>query len=139
MITVSVVDENDSRVQDLVAYHCELATTEAERYRGNITSVGGASVRRVYVAKVDESPIGSLMIRIESDKEWVIEYVHVVSQARGVGTGDHLLRQLIADARAAGVSKLTASALPGDRGTKNLFERFGLIAETIIVSKDLSA
>ena len=139
MITVSVVDENDSKVQDLVAYHCGLATTEAERYRGNITSDGGASVRRVYVAKVDESPIGSMMIRIESDKDWVIEYVYVVSQARGVGTGDQLLRQLIADARAAGVSKLTASALPGDRGTKNLFERFGLIAETIIVSKDLSA
>lgn len=139
MITVSVVDGNDVKVRDLIAYHCELATKEAERYRGAIASAGGLSVRRIYVAEVDESPIGSMMIRIESDKEWVIEYVHVVSQARGVGAGDHLLRQLIADARAAGVSKLTASALPGDRGTKNLFERFGLIAETIIVSKDLNA
>lgn len=139
MINVSVVDGNDSKVQDLIAYHCELATTEAARYRGNITRAGGSSARLVYVAEVDESPIGSLMIRIESDKEWVIEYVHVVSEARGVGAGDHLLRQTIADARADGVSKLTATALPGDRGTKNLFERFGLIAETIIVSKDLNA
>ena len=139
MIKVSVVDGSDANVQDLVGYHRDLATKEAEQYRGRVSCESGPQERRIYVAEFESSPIGSLTIRVDSDDEWVIEFVHVVSEARGIGAGNHLLGQLIADARAAGVSKLTASALPGDRGTKNLFERFGLIAETIIVSRDLNA
>jgi hypothetical protein len=35
------------------------------------------------------------------------------------------------------VSWVQSSALPGDRAMKNLFERHGLVAQTIIVGKKL--
>ena len=85
-----------------------------------------------------ESAIGSLVLRVDSASEWVIEMIHVVEVARGIGAGNKLMHRVLEDARAEGATRLTGAALPGDRSTKNLYERFGLIAETIVVSKDLT-
>jgi hypothetical protein len=48
-----------------------------------------------------------------------------------------LIQALISDLPSRGVKEIEAQALPGDRGMKNLFERHGLIAQTIIVGKSL--
>ena len=44
---------------------------------------------------------------------------------------------LLAAARGRSVRRIDAEALPGDRATKNLFERAGLVARLIVVSQDL--
>jgi L-amino acid N-acyltransferase YncA len=67
----------------------------------------------------------------------VIHHVYVVPDSREVGLGDSLIQALISDLPSRGVKEIEAQALPGDRGMKNLFERHGLIAQTIIVGKSL--
>jgi GNAT superfamily N-acetyltransferase len=62
---------------------------------------------------------------------------HVEKVFRGVGVGDHLMDAFLAAARAAGVSRVGGEALPGDRATKNLFERNGLVARLILVERNL--
>lgn len=63
--------------------------------------------------------------------------IYVTEEARGVGLGEQLLTALLETAGAAGAHEIDASALPGDRDTKNLFERFGLVARLIVVSRRL--
>jgi hypothetical protein len=47
------------------------------------------------------------------------------------------MEHFLASARAAGVRRVGGSALPGDRATKNLFERNGLVARLILVERGL--
>jgi GNAT superfamily N-acetyltransferase len=63
--------------------------------------------------------------------------VYVHPEAREVGLGDELLATAMAAARAAGCAALEGTALPGDRETKNLYERAGIVARLIVVSKRL--
>jgi len=55
-----------------------------------------------------------------------------------VGFGDEMLAEAIAATLAAGGAVIESFALPGDRETKNLYERAGVTARKIIVSKRLS-
>lgn len=66
-----------------------------------------------------------------------IEGIYVSPDARAVGLGEALLGALIDAARAAGAREIDAAALPGDRETKNLFERFGMVARLIVVNRRL--
>lgn len=63
--------------------------------------------------------------------------VFVHPDARDVGFGDELLAAAIDAARDAGAPLLEAEALPGDRATKNLYERAGIKARLITVSTAL--
>jgi ribosomal protein S18 acetylase RimI-like enzyme len=56
---------------------------------------------------------------------------------REIGLGDALILHLIEELRSLGVAHVSAHALPGDRAMKNLFERHGLVAQTIVVGKSL--
>ena len=51
--------------------------------------------------------------------------------------GDGLLGAAMDAARAQGARRLDALALPGDRATKNLYERAGVVARAIILSTRL--
>lgn len=69
---------------------------------------------------------------------WVVESVYVMPEVRELGFGDELLATAIASARRAGAVRLEATALPGDRETKNLYERAGVTAKAITVALELS-
>jgi ribosomal protein S18 acetylase RimI-like enzyme len=67
-----------------------------------------------------------------------VEEVFVAEWARHLGYGDGLLAEAVARATAAGAAYLEATALPGDRETKNLYERAGITARAITVSTALA-
>lgn len=69
---------------------------------------------------------------------WVVESVYVMPEARELGFGDELLAAAITSAKRAGSVRLEATALPGDRDTKNLYERAGVTAKAITVAVDLN-
>ena len=58
-------------------------------------------------------------------------------EARELGFGDWLLEAALHAARDAGSTVLEGTALPGDRDTKNLYERAGIKARKITVSLPL--
>jgi GNAT superfamily N-acetyltransferase len=66
-----------------------------------------------------------------------IEQVFVTPEARELGFGDALVEEAEVAARAAGATVLEGQALPGDRETKNLYERAGITARLITVSRRL--
>ena len=63
--------------------------------------------------------------------------VYVTPPARELGFGDALLDAAIVDARSSGATMLEGESLPGDRDTKNLYERAGIKARLITVSTPL--
>lgn len=67
----------------------------------------------------------------------MIDRVHVVAEARGLGFGDALLAALVDAARVADCDEIEGVALPGDRETKNMYERAGVTARSIVVAKRL--
>jgi GNAT superfamily N-acetyltransferase len=68
----------------------------------------------------------------------VIDSVHVYEGARELGLGDDLVEWALGWARHHRATSVESWALPGDRDTKNLFERNGLTARLITVSRELS-
>ena len=66
-----------------------------------------------------------------------VDQVYVTPDARELGFGDALLEAATSAARAAGARLLEGHALPGDRDTKNLYERAGITARLITVSRRL--
>ena len=67
-----------------------------------------------------------------------VDQVYVTPEARELGFGDALLEAATDAARAAGATVLEGHALPGDRETKNLYERAGITARLITVSRRLA-
>ncbi len=78
----------------------------------------------VFVAHIDGLVVGYLVASRRGDVLEVDE-VFVLEEARELGFGDELLAAALADGRAGGMRLLEAQALPGDRNTKNLYERGG--------------
>jgi GNAT superfamily N-acetyltransferase len=66
-----------------------------------------------------------------------VDQVYVTPDARELGYGDALLDAAIAAASEAGAHVIEGHALPGDRDTKNLYERAGITARLITVSRTL--
>ena len=91
----------------------------------------------VLVADLDGVVIGYLAARMGSDQVMQVDEVFVLEQAREVGFGDALVEEIQRLARQRGAKRLEAEALPGDRDTKNLWERAGITARLITVSVDL--
>jgi ribosomal protein S18 acetylase RimI-like enzyme len=69
----------------------------------------------------------------------VVDTIHVQDGARELGLGERMLEALLIDSRQRGSKRIDADALPGDRLTKNLYERSGLVARRIVASRDLRA
>lgn len=97
----------------------------------------------VYVAELDAAftahgpVIVGFVVLDHRDDVAVIDQVYVEPDARELGFGDALLEVAIDEARAAGARLLEGEALPGDRNTKNLYERAGITARLITVSTPL--
>lgn len=67
----------------------------------------------------------------------VVDQVFVHPDARELGFGDELLAAAVDYGRRAGAALIEANTLPGDREIKNLYERAGITARLITVSKAL--
>ena len=72
-----------------------------------------------------------------SDSVAMVRRVYVDNRARDLGAGATLIDELRDRARSQGCNRIDAYALPGDRLTKNLFERAGMKARLLIASSDL--
>ena len=79
------------------------------------------------VAHIGEVLVGYI-VAIDGDPILRIDDVYVTPQARELGFGDALLEAAIESGRERGATLLEAEALPGDRDTKNLYDRAGIKA-----------
>ena len=85
----------------------------------------------VYVGTIDEVVIGYLVAELGDDAIVRVDQVWVTPEARELGFGDELLATAIRAAQAQGAVAVEGQALPGDRQTKNLYERAGIVARLI--------
>ena len=72
-----------------------------------------------------------------SDSVAMVRRVYISEAARELGAGATLIDYLRIHAKSLGCTRIDAYALPGDRLTKNLFERAGMKARLLIASSDL--
>ncbi len=89
----------------------------------------------VLVAHIDQVVVGYLVAVLGADDIVRIDQVWVTTEARELGFGDALLAAAIDRARRAGAVAVEGWSLPGDRHTKNLYERAGIVARLITTYK----
>lgn len=109
--------------------HPAIGDAWAERMRD-----GGVDV---VVAHIDDVIVGYLVAVLGDDHIVRVDQVWVTPEARECGFGDELLALAIERARTAGAVAVEGQALPGDRHTKNLYERAGIVARLITTYKRL--
>jgi ribosomal protein S18 acetylase RimI-like enzyme len=88
-----------------------------------------------FVAGVGSTVFGSLVLNQTEGSRWTLTHVYVEPNAREIGIGDALVLHAIDFLRSQKATWIGAQAQPGDRALKNLFERHGLVAQTIIVGR----
>jgi GNAT superfamily N-acetyltransferase len=91
----------------------------------------------VWLAHIDDVIVGYLVADLGPDLIVRIDQVWVTPMARELGFGDGLLEAAITSARARGAVAVEGQALPGDRQTKNLYERAGIVARLITTYREL--
>lgn len=92
------------------------------------------------IAEVDGEPVGFIAVRLSTLAGGVVgtvERVFVTAGARRVGIGDALITAAKRTARSRACQRIDALSLPGDRDTKNLYERNGLTARLIVAASEL--
>jgi GNAT superfamily N-acetyltransferase len=94
------------------------------------------SDRAVFVGTVDGVVLGMLDLAL-GEQIAMVQLAYVHPEARELGLGDTMIEHAIDAARAAGCRAFEGVALPGDRETKNLYERAGITARKIILSTRL--
>lgn len=118
--------------------HQELALQEAVQYRGSVLAASKDSTFCLtLVAGIGTTVMGSLVANNDGTNNWSIDSVFVDALSREIGIGDALVLACLSELQQRGATWVQSSALPGDRAMKNLFERHGLVAQTIIVGKKL--
>ena len=95
-----------------------------------------SAVASTWVATIDEAVVGFLQLHVRGDVAEVGQ-VFVHPDARELGLGDALLEAAMDHARRQGCTAIEAVALPGDRDTKNLYERAGVIARLLVLRRGL--
>ena len=91
----------------------------------------------VWVAHIGDVVVGYLVSDLGDDSIVRVDQVWVTPEARELGFGDALLALAIDDARGRGAVAVEGQALPGDRHTKNLYERAGIVARLITTYRPL--
>ncbi len=90
----------------------------------------------VHLAHIDDVVVGYL-VAPRNGHIVLIDEVYVVPEARELGFGDAMLAAALDAGRRDGCTLVEGEALPGDRNTKNLYERAGITARLITVSRRL--
>ena len=97
---------------------------------------------RVWVGGLDDAPVGFAVARLvvlaDGTSLATVDALYVLPEARGVGLGEALMDEVLAWAVAGGAAAVDAVALPGDRVTKNFFERYGMTARALQVHRRLT-
>lgn len=99
--------------------------------------------RTVFVGTIavdgDDVPIAYLVVDLRNDPMAIahVDQVFVEADARELGFGDEMLAAAVEWGRRRGAELIEGHALPGDRNIKNLYERAGITARLITVSKRL--
>lgn len=137
MLSEIVVRTSTANDESEIERHRSLSLEESRQYRGTPLQAS-LEPSLSFVAIVGETIVGSLSVGFDANDIATITHVFVEPEARDVGVGDSLLRYTMHNLLARGITYLAASAQPGDRSLKNLFERHGLVAQTIIVGRTLS-
>ena len=95
------------------------------------------------VGEIDAYPLGFLWGRVESllpqaggEAVGVIRLIFTDGEARGVGVGDAMITQALADLRGRGLRYFDARVSPGHRHAKNFFESNGFSARLIVMHHD---
>lgn len=129
-----------SQVDDaaILITHRELSRQEATQYRGSVPKPSADELPGfTLVAGVGSTVMGSLVATPIETNTWSIDFVFVEAKCREIGIGDALVLACLSELQNNKATWVQSSALPGDRAMKNLFERHGLVAQTIIVGKKL--
>ncbi|MEZ5216899.1 MAG: GNAT family N-acetyltransferase [Ilumatobacteraceae bacterium] len=90
----------------------------------------------VLIGEYEGVPVGILAARLVG-QIIRIDLVYVEPEFRELGLGDGLLAAAMETGRRRGALAVEATALPGDRETKNLYERAGVKARAITVHRAL--
>ncbi|MEN9646294.1 MAG: hypothetical protein RL238_2963 [Actinomycetota bacterium] len=132
----------DADIAEVTALETE-ARAALEHQRGGAAHLAeeppadwSAAIGRAWVGTLDDVVLGYLELVHEGHIARVRQ-VFVHPEARELGLGDALLAAALDAARVAGCTVLEGTALPGDRETKNLYERAGIKARKIVVSVEL--
>lgn len=104
-------------------------------HRLGLATLRGLAGWRVLVAGVDGAVLGALALATTGSVA-TISRVYVTADARGLGIGEAMVARALDASWAGGCRSVDAIALPGDRETKNLYERTGLVARLIVASRD---
>jgi GNAT superfamily N-acetyltransferase len=91
----------------------------------------------VFVGIIDDVVVAYIVAEVGEDGIVRIDQVWVTPEARELGFGDELLATVIEVARGRGAVAVEGQALPGDRHTKNLYERAGIVARLITTFRPL--
>lgn len=91
----------------------------------------------VLVAHIDEVVVGYIVAELGDDRVLRVDQVWVTPGARELGFGDELLATAIERGHRGGAIAVEGQALPGDRHTKNLYERAGIVARLITTYRAL--
>lgn len=90
----------------------------------------------VLVAHIGDVVVGYLIGMLGDDRIVRVDQVWVTPLARENGFGDALLAVLIERAKDHGAVAVEGESLPGDRHTKNLYERAGIVARLITTYRE---
>jgi GNAT superfamily N-acetyltransferase len=97
----------------------------------------------VLVGSFDGVALGFATVRLESLRDGstlaLLEEIYVERGGRGVGVGEALMDAVLAWCEARDCRGIDSLALPGNRETKNFFERFGLTARALVVHRALGS
>ncbi len=111
---------------------------DSVRFDAALLDVPGACV---VVGLLDEVVLGYATVAEETLVDGsllaVLGSLYVDPGAREVGVGEAMMDLVLAWSRGRGCRGIDARALPGDRATKNFFERYGLTARAIVVHRVL--
>lgn len=92
------------------------------------------------IGEIDGYPLGFLWARVEAllpqadgEDVGVIRLIFTDPEARGVGVGDAMITQVLAELRGRGLRYFDARVSPGHRHAKNFFESNGFSARLIVM------
>lgn len=94
---------------------------------------GAPGNRKFYVVTQHEVIVGFASVDLDVSPRPLLTRIHVSAAARRLGAGAALMRHVVAETS----SSLDALSLPGDRETKNLYERQAMKARLIIATTGL--
>lgn len=94
----------------------------------------------VVIGELDDTPLGFTWVRsepllpqAEGQRVAVVRLIYTVHEARGVGIGDAMIRDVLEEFRSRGHTLFDARVSPGHRHAKNFFESNGFSARLIIM------